>query len=128
VLGVQPTSPGFATFSVTPHPSGLTSAQGVVPTPRGPIRVSWSLVAGKLSLQVTSPPGTFWENAPAPTVRPPLPTRTTPAAAPTDSDGTDDDPGPPPDDTTAPASGTAQNVVQQVGRQLRGAWHAAGGW
>ena len=39
VLGVQPTSPGFATFTVTPHPGGLDSARGVVPTPRGPIRV-----------------------------------------------------------------------------------------
>ena len=47
VLGVQPTSPGFATFTVTPHPSGLTSASGVVPTPRGPIRVSWSTTSGE---------------------------------------------------------------------------------
>ena len=66
VLGVQPTSPGFATFTVTPHPSGLTSATGVVPTPRGPIRVSWSATTGgKLSLQVTAPSGATW------TARPP---------------------------------------------------------
>ena len=63
VLGVQPTSPGFATFTVTPHPSGLTSARGVVPTPHGPIRVSWDTAGGKLSLQVTAPAGTVWENA-----------------------------------------------------------------
>jgi hypothetical protein len=129
VLGVQPTSPGFATFSVTPHPSGLTSAQGVVPTRHGPIRVSWSLVAGKVSLQVTAPPGTLWENAPAPTVRPPVPSKTVPAPPAADTDGTDDATSPPPsDDTTAAASGAAQNVVQQVGRRLKGAWHAAGGW
>lgn len=46
VLGVQPTSPGFATFTVTPHPGGLTFARGTVPTPRGPIGVSWSVAGG----------------------------------------------------------------------------------
>ena len=66
MLGVQPTSPGFATFTVTPHPAGSTSARGVVPTPRGPIRVEWELDGGKLSLEVTAPSGTVWENAPAP--------------------------------------------------------------
>ena len=68
VLGVQPTSPGFATFSVTPHPSGLMSARGTVPTPRGPLRVSWQIIRGKLELQVTAPPGTVLDSpAPQPT-------------------------------------------------------------
>ena len=43
--------------------AGSMSARGVVPTPHGPIRVSWQLVGGKLALQVTAPPGTVWENA-----------------------------------------------------------------
>ena len=67
VLGVQPTSPGFATFTVTPHPSGLTSAPGVVPTPHGPIRVSWSTVPreARPGHGSTAPAGTTWTNPPA---------------------------------------------------------------
>ena len=38
VLGVQPTSPGFATFTVSRTRAG-SSRRGVVPTPHGPIRV-----------------------------------------------------------------------------------------
>jgi hypothetical protein len=68
VLGVHPTSPGFETFTVTPHTAGLTSARGVVPTPHGPIRVEWTVAAGQLAVQVTAPPGTEWENAPQPQV------------------------------------------------------------
>jgi hypothetical protein len=75
VLGVQPTSPGFATFTVSPHPSGLTSASGVVPTPHGPIRVSWQLTGDKLALDVAAAPGTVWENAPPQAVRLPEATR-----------------------------------------------------
>ena len=57
-LGVQPTSPGFATFSVTPHPDGLQWARGTVPTPHGEIRVSWRLVGGRPVVHVYAPPGT----------------------------------------------------------------------
>ncbi len=41
VLGVRPTSPGFATWTVAPEPGPVTWAQGVVPTPGGPISVRW---------------------------------------------------------------------------------------
>jgi len=41
VLGVQPTSGGYATFTVSPPRSGLSSAAGRIPTPRGPVSVSW---------------------------------------------------------------------------------------
>jgi alpha-L-rhamnosidase len=41
VLGVRPTSPGFARWQVAPRPAGLTWAQGAVPTPHGPISVRW---------------------------------------------------------------------------------------
>jgi hypothetical protein len=67
VLGVQPTSPGFATFTVTPHPSDLSSAQGTIPTPHGYITVSWKLLGGKLGLSVTAPSGEQWTNPPPPT-------------------------------------------------------------
>jgi hypothetical protein len=60
VLGVQPTSPGFATFTVTPHPSGLVWAKGTVPTPKGEITVSWRIADGKLKLSVHAPPGETW--------------------------------------------------------------------
>lgn len=65
VLGVRPTSPGFATFTITPHPSGLQWAKGAVPTPDGEITVSWTVTNGKLALSVTAPPGERWENQPA---------------------------------------------------------------
>ena len=65
VLGVEPTSPGFATFTVAPHAAGLTEAAGVVPTPHGTIRVSWVRHGGELSLRVRAPRGTRWTNPPA---------------------------------------------------------------
>jgi alpha-L-rhamnosidase len=42
LLGVRPTSAGFATVDVAPPPAGLDHARGTVPTPRGPIAVAWS--------------------------------------------------------------------------------------
>lgn len=65
VLGVEPTSPGFATFTVTPHPGTLRWASGAVPTPRGAIEVSWTDLDHALRLHVTAPPGTVWTNGPA---------------------------------------------------------------
>lgn len=41
VVGVSPTAPGFGRWQVAPQPSGLAWAQGVVPTPHGPISVRW---------------------------------------------------------------------------------------
>jgi hypothetical protein len=41
VLGVQPLAPGYARLLVAPHPAGLRWAQGRVPTPNGPVDVSW---------------------------------------------------------------------------------------
>jgi hypothetical protein len=42
VLGVRPTAAGFSKFTVTPETTGLTSAEGAVPTPAGPIFVAWT--------------------------------------------------------------------------------------
>jgi alpha-L-rhamnosidase len=41
LLGVRPTGPGFETFEVTPPSSGLLTAKGSVPTPRGDVVVEW---------------------------------------------------------------------------------------
>jgi hypothetical protein len=62
VLGVQPTSPGFATFTVTPHPGDLQFARGTVPTPHGPLTVSLQLVGGTPVVSVVAPMGTVWSN------------------------------------------------------------------
>ena len=40
VLGVEPTKPGYAEYVVAPDLGGLEWAEGVVPTPHGPISVS----------------------------------------------------------------------------------------
>jgi hypothetical protein len=61
VLGVRPTSPGFATFIVDPHPGKtVTSASGTVPTPNGDLTVAWKLVNGKPVVSVRAPAGETW--------------------------------------------------------------------
>lgn len=41
VLGVTPTGPGFSTYIIKPTPGDVQWAKGVVPTPKGPIKVYW---------------------------------------------------------------------------------------
>jgi len=41
VLGIQPTSGGFATFDVRPETGGLAFAEGAVPTVKGTITTRW---------------------------------------------------------------------------------------
>jgi hypothetical protein len=41
VLGVVPATPGYASWLIAPEPGDLEWAQGVVPTPRGPIAIRW---------------------------------------------------------------------------------------
>ena len=41
VLGVRPTSPGWATVRIAPTPETLEFARGAVPTPHGLLRVEW---------------------------------------------------------------------------------------
>ena len=120
VLGVQPTSPGFATFSVMPHPSGLTSARGTVPTPRGPLRVSWQIIRGKLELQVTAPPGTVWDN-PAP-----QPTGALGAAEADDDADAGTTTGRPL--AKVKLASSVAKVTSQVGPNLRAAVRTATGW
>jgi alpha-L-rhamnosidase len=59
ILGIQPTSGGFATFDVRPDTGGLTFAEGAVPTVKGPITTRWEKSSnGKFSLSVHVPPNT----------------------------------------------------------------------
>lgn len=58
VLGVAPTSAGFADYAVTPHPGDLTWAQGRVPTPHGAISASWRTAGSGTTLTVDAPAGT----------------------------------------------------------------------
>jgi len=57
-LGVTPTSGGYATFDVVPHPGDLTWAQGAVPTPHGTIDAAWRIEGDGLTLNVTVPHST----------------------------------------------------------------------
>ena len=57
VLGVRPLSPGWRRARVRPLAGTLTRAEGTVPTPRGPIRVSWTR-GDAFRLTLTLPPGT----------------------------------------------------------------------
>ena len=57
VLGVRPTALGFRRFEVRPRPGDLEWARGRVPTPLGPIDVSWERSGGKLSAEIAVPPG-----------------------------------------------------------------------
>jgi len=59
LLGVRPTAPGFATFAVSPPPTGPAWVEGTVPTPRGTVAVGWRRAAtgGPVtSLDLTVPP------------------------------------------------------------------------
>jgi len=56
VLGVTPTSGGFTTFSVLPHPDGGPAwVEGTVPTPHGDISAAWRRNGGSFTLAVTAP-------------------------------------------------------------------------
>lgn len=58
VLGITPTEPGYRHWNLTPHPGDLTWARGAVPTPHGPIAVSWNRSGKQLTVTVTAPPDT----------------------------------------------------------------------
>ncbi len=58
ILGVMPTSPGFATLAIRPTLCGLDFAKGSVPTPHGKIVVGWQRQPNQITLKVTIPPGT----------------------------------------------------------------------
>jgi hypothetical protein len=60
VLGLRPTSPGWATWTIEPQPVDLRFAQGQAGTPRGPIVSRWERGAADSTFRLTvaAPPGT----------------------------------------------------------------------
>jgi alpha-L-rhamnosidase len=59
IVGIQPTSGGFATFDVRPVTGDLAFAQGTVPSVKGPIVVRWEKNAGdRFMLYVEVPANT----------------------------------------------------------------------
>jgi alpha-L-rhamnosidase len=60
VLGVQPSSAGYRTWLVQPHPGSLSWVEGDVPTPIGTIAVRWAQehATGRFALLVSAPPET----------------------------------------------------------------------
>ena len=59
IVGIQPTSGGFATFDVRPDTGGLAFAEGAVPTVKGLISARWEKGAeDRFTLSVTVPPNT----------------------------------------------------------------------
>ena len=60
VLGIQPVTAGYGTWSVQPHPGDLSWAEGQAPTPHGPVQVAWAGENGanQFAMNVTAPSGT----------------------------------------------------------------------
>jgi alpha-L-rhamnosidase len=56
LLGAQPLVPGWRRARIRPVPGTLTRAEGVVPTPRGPIRVEWT-GGERFTLRIALPAG-----------------------------------------------------------------------
>lgn len=56
VLGAQPLTPGWHRALIRPNPGGLKFAEGKIPTPRGPLRISWNN-EGTFKLVLTLPAG-----------------------------------------------------------------------
>ena len=57
ILGVRPVESESKTLIVAPHLCDLDWARGSVPTPNGEAAVAWAISGGKLTLDVTVPPG-----------------------------------------------------------------------
>ena len=59
LLGATPVTPGYASWSVVPHPGTVRWAQGQLPTPHGALNVSWKFNgAHRFTLTVDAPAGT----------------------------------------------------------------------
>ena len=64
LLGIRPVAPGAREVLVSPHPLGLTWAEGVSASPLGNLHVGWRLENGTLSLQIAMPAGVEWRVVP----------------------------------------------------------------
>ena len=65
VLGIQPTTAGYATWSIRPHPGSLGWAEGSAPTPAGEINVRWVHARGtsQFKMHLSAPRGTLGQVA-----------------------------------------------------------------
>ncbi len=58
ILGVRPVSPGFARVRIAPFTADLEWARGVIPTPKGDIRIDWKKPAGeRFEIEIELPKG-----------------------------------------------------------------------
>lgn len=59
LLGIEPLTCGYQTFSVAPHCCELTYAKGVIPTPYGKIQVEWKIENEMFSMNMIHPKEIF---------------------------------------------------------------------
>ncbi len=57
VLAARPLAPGWSRAAIRPHPGALATAEGKIPTPRGPILIAWQKDPANFRLSVTVPAG-----------------------------------------------------------------------
>lgn len=62
ILGIRPLAPGFSQFVIDPLAGVVPAASGVVPTPAGPITVSWTQENNTLQLRKLSYPKSLKAN------------------------------------------------------------------
>lgn len=55
ILGVRPASPGFESIHFQPEPCGLSWAKGRVVTPRGTVKISWTMKDGVMDKEIQLP-------------------------------------------------------------------------
>ncbi|MBZ0276830.1 MAG: hypothetical protein K8I60_11830, partial [Anaerolineae bacterium] len=55
ILGIKPLEPGFARFTIAPHPADLAWARGAVPTPHGAVEIAWESSEDRFAFTVTVP-------------------------------------------------------------------------
>jgi hypothetical protein len=53
VAGIRPTSPGFATYDLIPHPGHLEWVECSVPSPLGPFTIEYSIGSTRKTYQAT---------------------------------------------------------------------------
>lgn len=58
LLGAAPATPGYSTWTVQPHPGDVQWARGQLPTPHGPLQVSWTHHGAAFLVTVDAPSGT----------------------------------------------------------------------
>ena len=63
VLGIQPTTAGYSTWAIRPHPGSLAWAEGSAPTPAGEINVRWDHTPAQFKLHISAPRGTLGQVA-----------------------------------------------------------------